>query len=192
MWDMMIWRVSSRSSSCDAAQSSVSATPTTDERQSSPPAVAPSASPFSRLAEKNGLSQQTDDWFLLQFPTRLPPLPSSAALSSSSAVSVEEAQVDPASEVSTRPLRTDGFDNSLQKAAGGRIGKFLVHASGKTVLVLEGCQDGLDCRMDVTEGLSCSFRQQAVIVNKGTKQFIPIGDVGKTVVVTPDIESAFS
>jgi hypothetical protein len=126
----------------------------------------------------------------------LPSASSSAAATNNTpaVVAVEDnnnAYVDPATQVSTRPLRTNAFDNSLTKAHSGRIGKFLVHASGKTVLVLEG-QDGLDYRMDVSEGLSCSFRQQAVIVNKGTKEFIPIGNVGKTVVVTPDIESAFA
>ena len=65
-----------------------------------------------------------------------------------------------------------------------------VDVTGKTVLILNG-QDGREYRLNVKEGLSCSFRQQAVVIDDTTKEFIPLGDVSKTAVVTPDVETAF-
>lgn len=45
--------------------------------------------------------------------------------------------------------------------------------------------------MNVTEGLSCGFVQQAVAIDTNKGKYVPLGDVKKTVVVTPDVEHAF-
>jgi hypothetical protein len=46
--------------------------------------------------------------------------------------------------------------------------------------------------MNVTEGLPCGFVQQAVAIDTEESTYIPLGDVKKTVVMTPDVESALS
>jgi len=46
--------------------------------------------------------------------------------------------------------------------------------------------------MNVTEGLPCGFAQQAVAIDTEHSTYIPLGDVKKTVVVTPNVESAFN
>lgn len=143
-------------------------------------------SPFVGLGDVDDLEDENASWFLLQLPTRLPNLPSDEQVPTTDQVDSSFA----VSEVSRVPLRNDCFDNSLVRASPGKIGKFVVYESGKTVLVLDG-EDGRSCQLDAVEGLSCSFRQQAVLVDKTTKEFIPLGDVGKTIVVTPDIETAF-
>lgn len=47
-------------------------------------------------------------------------------------------------------------------------------------------------RMNVTEGLPCGFVQQAVAIDTEESTYIPLGNVKKTVVVTPNVEGAFS
>ena len=46
--------------------------------------------------------------------------------------------------------------------------------------------------MNVTEGLPCGFVQQAVAIDTEAGTYTPLGEVKKTVVVTPDVELAFS
>ena len=46
-------------------------------------------------------------------------------------------------------------------------------------------------RLNVTEGLTCGFRQQAVAIDPDEGEFVALGDVEKTIVVTPDLEGAF-
>ena len=46
--------------------------------------------------------------------------------------------------------------------------------------------------MNVTEGLPCGFVQQAVAIDQEESNYIPLGEVKKTVVVTPDVDRAFS
>ena len=41
--------------------------------------------------------------------------------------------------------------------------------------------------MNVTEGLTCSFRQEAVAIDQEKREFTPLGMVQKTVVVTPNL-----
>ena len=42
-------------------------------------------------------------------------------------------------------------------------------------------------QMIVSEGLTCSFRQEAVAIDLNKSEFTPVGKVQKTVVVTPDL-----
>ena len=46
-------------------------------------------------------------------------------------------------------------------------------------------------RMDVSEGLSCSFEQQAVLIDHESYRYVKMGQVHKTAVVTPDLDEAF-
>ena len=164
---------------------------TQSEAQRDIAAASTPISPFASLADIDDLQEENNSWFLLQMPTRLPTLPgvTSPGDGHSSGGNNEPAKMT-TSDVVTAPLRSDCFDNSLVQATPGRIGKFVVYESGKTVLVLNG-QDGREYRLNVTEGISCSFRQQAVVIDDSTKEFIPLGDVSKTAVVTPDVETAF-
>lgn len=46
--------------------------------------------------------------------------------------------------------------------------------------------------MNITEGLPCGFIQQAVAIDAEESTYVPLGNVKKTVVVTPNVEGAFS
>ena len=107
------------------------------------------ASPFVDSQEKKNLLWEQDSWFLVQFPTRLPPLKQKSDASFEKAEEDVEAKAetvtsgDPIpvpsiSEVVTQPVLANSFDNTLLTTAPGRIGKMVVYKSGKTVLVMEG------------------------------------------------------
>jgi hypothetical protein len=152
------------------------------------------ASPFvdhSNLAEKQ---REQESWFLFQFPTRLPisktvarPIVAPPVVVSSTGADEMGVPntVHSASEVSTPATIPGSFDNVLSSASG-HLGKLLVYKSGKTVL-----QIGSN-RLLVSEGLPCGFVQQAVCIDTEKELYIPLGNVGKTVVVTPDIQAAFT
>lgn len=93
-------------------------------------------------------------------------------------------------------------DNTLKDASAGRYGKIIVHKSGKAYLVVGGSDSKTpQVRMLLQNGLSCGFLQQAVSIRTPIKgvdgeeeeggSYIPLGEVQKTIVVTPDVESAF-
>jgi hypothetical protein len=46
--------------------------------------------------------------------------------------------------------------------------------------------------MLIHEGLQCGFRQEAVSIDPDEATFITLGNVNKSIVVTPDIEQAFA
>lgn len=105
------------------------------------------ASPFVSERDAEDVNSERDSWFLMQLPTRLPPLKQrNPAATVSMNIDNDEADVamNPAfptssiSEVVTQPVVTSGFDNVLLSAPPGRIGKIVVYRSGKTVLVVEG------------------------------------------------------
>ena len=43
--------------------------------------------------------------------------------------------------------------------------------------------------MNVNEGLTCTFEQQAVAVNVKKGQYIALGNVDKSIVISPDLTS---
>jgi hypothetical protein len=45
--------------------------------------------------------------------------------------------------------------------------------------------------MLIHEGLQCGFRQEAVSIDPEEGTFVPLGDVTKSLIVTPDVERAF-
>ena len=95
------------------------------------------------------------------------------------------------SEVVTAPTAAGtAFDNTLVSARPGRIGKLVVYKSGKTILQME-TPSGETIRMNVTEGLTCGFIQQAVLVDPQKKVYVHLGDVHKSAVVSPDLQYAF-
>lgn len=150
-------------------------------------------SPFCNVTDKDALRAENDSWFLVQLPTRLPPVePANVAHPDLQVEGVTEASVTRTSEVRNVAVQTHRFDNSLTTARPGRIGKMVVYKSGKTVLVLEGSDGAPTVQMNVTEGLTCGFRQQAVAIDANEAVFVPLGDVKKTIVVTPDLSGAFS
>ncbi|MGK3746285.1 MAG: hypothetical protein ACI90V_013147 [Bacillariaceae sp.] len=46
--------------------------------------------------------------------------------------------------------------------------------------------------MEVNEGLTCTFHQQAVAVNVEEGNYISLGDVNKSIVISPDLASIMS
>jgi hypothetical protein len=50
----------------------------------------------------------------------------------------------------------------------------------------------LQVRLNVTEGLTCGFRQQAVAIDTNESEFVALGDVQKTIVATPNLDGAFA
>ena len=87
---------------------------------------------------------------------------------------------------------TGGYDNTLKDAAAGRYGKIVVHKSRKAFLVVGGNDSRTPpVRMRLHEGLPCVFLQQAVSIDPNMSTYIPLGEVQKTLVATPDIEDTF-
>jgi hypothetical protein len=114
-------------------------------------------SPFVDPKQEEALEWEQDSWFLVQLPTRLPPLqqnvPEGPAPGSENAeptteevTSVEANPMQKISEVVTPPVVSTSFDNALVNAVPGRLGKLVVYKSGKTVLVMEG-PDGTKVRI---------------------------------------------
>jgi hypothetical protein len=86
--------------------------------------------------------------------------------------------------VSNPALIESAFDNSLKN--GGKLGTIKVYTSGKTVLDM-----GNGLVMTVSEGLPNGFYQQATVIDTAEGNYIVMGQVQKTVVVTPNIKEAF-
>eukprot|EP00934_Nitzschia_sp_Nitz4_P002617 Nitzschia sp. Nitz4//scaffold55_size114948//109095//110312//NITZ4_003929-RA/size114948-processed-gene-0.85-mRNA-1//-1//CDS//3329554614//2607//frame0 len=160
-------------------------------------------SPFVDTQVEESVAQEKDSWFLVQFPTRLPPLEPNAATIPQPAYSAEDPmsdipptetnEVDPLdliSDVVTPPVLPNNFDNKLKQTAAGRIGRIVVYKSGKTVLKLENSNETV--LMNVNEGLTCDFLQQAVLIDTKESSYIELGDVHKSIVVTPDLSTANS
>jgi RNA polymerase III RPC4 len=156
-----------------------------DDKDASQPLTLPFPQP-NDVSAISYFGKDRKDWFLLQLPTRL------LALAKQEEVEditdgKEDAEVEvidgvETAPVSTKPIANGAFDNTFSKAPPGRIGKLRVYKSGRTELVLG---DGVV--MDVSEGLTCGFQQQAVVVDLDTARFVPIGQVKETFVVTPNI-----
>ena len=200
------------------------------------PAAMQPPSPFvDALNNKQALQQELESFFLVQFPTRLPPLvPKNATTTKSEdanhmamvgqeqtmdtnnddndehmeqrlpeetttttttaprAANNDQDEEPTTAEASTAPVQTDAFDNALLHAKPGRLGKLIVYKSGKTVLVMQGPPGtSAEIRMNVNEGLTCGFEQQAVVIDPMQGQYVKLGNVHKTVVVTPNLGEAF-
>lgn len=165
------------------------------------------SSPFVAMNETQIRRNQNNSWFLVQLPTRLPPMQKDFPCHESANDAAEQrelinknlvtdsTELSPAtnnvihniSEVAVPPVTTSCFDYGLDNNAPGRIGKIFVHKSGKTVLVMDGQDDKV--RMNVNEGLTCMFHQEAAAVNMKEGHYIILGDVDKSIVISPDLSS---
>jgi len=164
----------------------------------------PIMSPFVDTSDTQTLAWEQDSWFLVQLPTRLPPLqptttttnhpptvPSSEDAMEHTETNENTRQTAPFSDVVTPPVTSKSHDNVLTGTAPGRIGKIIVYKSGRTVLRMEGPEGTTEpIIMQVSEGLSCSFHQEAVVIDQETARFVAMGNVNKSIVITPDLSSA--
>lgn len=176
-------------------------------------------SPFLDLESVSDQLKQleTNSWFLMKFPTRLPHLDtsSSSANASKSTAAVIKSELseksgarpeavgssDNASMASSTSAGAAasaasssgalGYDDTLKDAAAGRYGRIVVRRSGRTELVIGGGEDGPEVRLLVHEGLQCGFRQEAVCIDPDESTFVGMGRVDKSLIVTPDIDRAF-
>mmetsp|Transcript_13964 Transcript_13964/g.38604 ORF Transcript_13964/g.38604 Transcript_13964/m.38604 type:complete len:422 (-) Transcript_13964:62-1327(-) len=149
-------------------------------------------SPFVTNQDPQVYEREKESWLLVQLPTRLPPMKSSlqaekqegdADLQADEQLQSDKIDV---ADVATKPVRLDHFDNSLAKTKPGRLGVIRVHKSGKTVLVLKA-EDGSETTLQVSEGLACSFQQKAALIDADKSTFVSLGDVGRTLVMTPNL-----
>ena len=72
-------------------------------------------SPFVSSGDARAIAAEDDSWFLVQLPTRLPPVQPSK-----NALPMDESQ---GLEVRNAPVQVGRFDNSLASARSGRLGK---------------------------------------------------------------------
>mmetsp|Transcript_5223 Transcript_5223/g.10174 ORF Transcript_5223/g.10174 Transcript_5223/m.10174 type:complete len:506 (+) Transcript_5223:133-1650(+) len=178
----------------------------------------PFHSPFLDLESVSEELKQieTSSWFVMKFPTRLPHLDTSSS-SASAAVAIEsdlteESGAVPDAAKSSNNITADGvgsmassapssslpsesgqmgYDDTLKDSAPGRYGRIEIRRSGKTELVLGGGDLGPEVRMPIHQGLQCGFRQEAVCIDPNEATFVALGDVDKSLIVTPDVERAF-
>lgn len=153
---------------------------------------------------------ELDSWFLMKFPTRLPHLDNSGSGGLKANVKSEMSEGDepdfvgsssndvtditPATvSVGAGPSTATGYDDTLKDIPPGRYGRIVVRKSGRTELIVGGGDSGEpEVRMLVHEGLQCGFRQEAVSIDPDESTFVTLGNVNKSIVVTPDIEKAFA
>lgn len=166
----------------------------------------PAMSPFVDSTDRNNLAWEQNSWFLVQLPTRLPPLQSAMEDQPNTVHSSDDPMgEDPDrnessttrsaslfSDVVTQPLASKSHDAILTSTAPGRIGKFIVYKSGRTVLKLEGPEGTEPIYMQVSEGLSCTFHQEAVVIDQEKATYVGLGKVNKSIVVTPDLSSTLA
>lgn len=143
------------------------------------------------------LDGNENDWFLVQLPTRLPDMPlhnehtdgdgdNDASQPQIPMVVDDKDDDDETKPVATPAIDASCFDNTLLLLKkGAHVGKMRVYKSGKTVL---HWGDSVD--LAVREGMTCNFAQQVVMMNE--RDYVHLGNVGKTLIVTPDIATALN
>ncbi|KAK9292575.1 hypothetical protein L1049_020549 [Liquidambar formosana] len=72
---------------------------------------------------------------------------------------------------------------SFKELSGGYMGKMLVYKSGAIKLKLG------ETLYDVSPGSDCVFAQEVVAINTEDKHCCALGELGKRIVVTPDVDS---
>jgi hypothetical protein len=178
----------------------------------------PLSAPFLDLNKSSDDEKKEEQlsWMVFKFPTRLPRLSPNSTLSgrsvrneSSSGIVADDVYSSfpsndtpmpdavqsstPITESSTSSQAASGFDDTLKDAAPGKYGKVVIHKSGKAYFVIGGEDSKTpQVKMLLSEGLPCSFLQQAVSIDPNDASYVPLGEVKKSLVVTPDVESAFS
>ena len=183
---------------------------TTDPQSSSLLSDPELESPFIDVnSASDSLKQlELNSWFVMKLPTRLPHLDSSTT-SSGSAANVkseisEGGEPDFAASLSniandtmmsgtvgggTTSSSATGYDDTLKDIPPGQYGRIVVRKSGRTELIVGGGESGEpEVRMLIHEGLQCGFRQEAVSIDVDESTFVSLGNVNKSIVVTPDID----
>ena len=167
--------------------------------------VAPFASPDDTLA----VQKEMDSFFLCQLPTRLVPFHVTNDkldrdnVASEAPIEQQQAEVS-TPQIAIPAIHEDSFDNVLSRAEPGRLGKLIVlktvreehhHHHFRTELLMcsilltqFGCRFRRQVRMNVSEGLSCGFRQYVASIDTPNAQLVALGTVHKTLVVTPNLD----
>jgi hypothetical protein len=160
-------------------------------------------------------------WMLFKFPTRLPRLDATgtASLSNNRMIKTErnendnennddiimndendngldtnEVQIGAVDNINNNNTGSDSnnnnnggnYDDTLKDIAAGKYGKIVIYKSGQAFLEIGG-----GVRMKLSEGLPFGFFQQAVSIDVDKGTYVPLGEVKKSLVLTPDVESAF-
>mmetsp|Transcript_17473 Transcript_17473/g.33123 ORF Transcript_17473/g.33123 Transcript_17473/m.33123 type:complete len:471 (-) Transcript_17473:68-1480(-) len=188
------------------------------EISSDPPLRAPFIDLQNATAEQKKEEQLS--WMVFKFPTRLPRLDLNCIASSgkiakmestfdllspdviSSGIDTGDISAPPqdifsSSSISATPTTSSdqaavGYDDTLKDTTAGRYGKIVVHKSGKAYLIVGGDDSKTPhVKMLLSEGLTCGFLQQAVVIDANQSSYTPLGEVKKSLVVTPDVETAF-
>jgi hypothetical protein len=152
---------------------------------------------------------ETNSWFLMKFPTRLPHVDitgrsnSSSGSKRSSSANVKKEMSEGGHDgpdmigssvdmndimLSSSRSAARGYDDTLKDMPPGKYGRIIVRKSGKTELIIGGGDSGEpEVRMLIHEGLQCGFRQEAVSIDPDEATFVPMGNIKKSIVVTPDV-----
>ncbi|XVF11214.1 hypothetical protein REPUB_Repub08aG0006800 [Reevesia pubescens] len=115
--------------------------------------------------------------FFFQLPTNLPVLKQLASTKGK-----EKAE----NSVSSKNLGALKKGCQLEEFPAGYMGKMLVYKSGAVKLKLG------ETLYDVSPGSDCAFAQDVAVLNTTEKQCCVVGELGKRVVVTPDISSVLN
>lgn len=146
-------------------------------------------------ASELGLLEESEKarMFLFQLPANLPLVKQSASAKGKEIVgnstslegiyaSAKGKQVA-RSSLSSKSIGTSEHSCRLEDLAGGHMGKMLVYKSGAIKLKLG------EILYDVSPGLDCTCVQDVVAINTVDKHCYALGELGKRVIVTPDVDS---
>lgn len=137
---------------------------------------------FADIKDEEALKREEDNAiYFVQFPTKLPevlpqskqPVPDEPPVKKEDG---EEEQTN-AEEVL--------YDQSLASMVAGKIGKILIHASGKMRLIIGGVP------LEISQGLPCHFTAEVAAINTEEKTMCQFGQVNKRMVCSPDFETLF-
>ena len=144
-------------------------------------------------------SRESKSWMLFKFPTRIPAVEKPSIMAQNVTVKIEQtldSDMNP-QEVNANPysngehiVSSSTFDDNFKHIPAGYYGKIVMYKSGKTFLVMG--KDDNQIRMEITEGVQCGFYQQAVSINTKKGEYAPVGQVTRSLVVTPDIDGEFN
>ncbi len=122
-----------------------------------------------------------------------PSLPEAVTSSSTTTLNTTKSNLQQSGTTSASGnAHASNYDDTLKDTAAGRYGKIVVYKSGKAFLIIgdNNNSNTPPIRMRLSSGLPCGFLQQAVSIDVDNG-FIPLGEVKKSIVVTPDVEMAF-
>ncbi|XP_057499944.1 uncharacterized protein LOC130784173 isoform X2 [Actinidia eriantha] len=125
----------------------------------------------TKAASELGLMEENPEasMFFLQLPAKLP------------IVKQSPKSEGPQTAGSANPA--DKSCCSLDELPAGFMGKMLVYKSGAVKLKLG------DTIYDVSAGSNCIFAQDVVAINAEEKHCCSVGELGKRVIITPDVDS---